>query len=99
MPPSEQEFAAGPAFDLETTGLDTKKAEIVQFAVVVANSQHGAKFSRLVLPRGEIDPEAAAVHGFTHEVLKERGAQPFAESWAECEQWLQETLGSTRPLV
>ena len=100
VPTEQQEYVAGLAFDLETTGLDTGKAEIVQFAVVIANSQQGAKFSRLVLPQGEIDPGASSVHGFTREVLVERGAQPFADVWAECESWLKETLGSdTRPLV
>ena len=43
------------------TGLDTTSCEIVQIAVVVANSQKGAKFSRLVLPRLPIDPGASAV--------------------------------------
>ena len=98
-PPTGQQYAAGLAFDLETTGLDTRSAEIVQFAIVVANSQRGAKFSRLVLPEGDIDPGAAAVHGFTREVLLDRGARPFAEVWEECEGWLRETLGETRPLV
>ena len=97
---SEQEFVAGLAFDLETTGLDTNSAEIVQLAVVIANSKQDAKFSRLVLPEGDIDPGASSVHGFTREVLEERGARPFGEVWAECEAWLRETLASdTRPLV
>lgn len=95
-----QEFVAGLAFDLETTGLDVGKAEIVQFAVVIANSAKGSRFSRLVMPEGAIDPGAAAVHGFTRKTLEARGARPFAECWADCERWLHETLASdTRPLV
>ena len=96
----EQEYVAALAFDLETTGLDVRSNEIVQLAVVVANSNRGAKFSRLVLPEGPIDPGAAAVHGFTRQALIEQGAQPFAKVWAECEQWLADTLRSeTRPVV
>jgi DNA polymerase III epsilon subunit-like protein len=95
----DMEHAAGLAYDLETTGLDTSKNEIVQFAVVVANSQRGLKFSRLVLPEGPIDEGAAAVHGFTRSVLIDRGAKPFADVWAECEEWLLRELGSSRPLV
>lgn len=96
----EQEFVAALAFDLETTGLDVRTNEIVQIAIVVANSNRGAKFSRLVLPEGRIDPGAAAVHGLTRAHLLEQGAQPFAQVWDECEQWLTDTLGSdTRPVV
>ena len=92
--------AAGLAFDLETTGLDTRSAEIVQFAIVVANSQRGAKFSRLVLPEGDIDRWRRRCAWVRHsEVLLDRGARPFAEVWEECEGWLRETLGETRPLV
>ena len=99
MTPGDEHVAAL-AFDLETTGLDVRSNEIVQIAIVVANSRRGAKFSALVLPEGPIDPGASNVHGFTREVLIERGARPFAEVWAECEAWLAETLVSeTRPLV
>jgi DNA polymerase III epsilon subunit-like protein len=91
--------AAGLAFDLETTGLDVESSEIVQIAIVVANSQRGALWHSLVLPEGPIDPGAAAVHGLTREALLEREARPFAEVWAECEEWLEQTLGTERPLI
>lgn len=95
-----QEFCAALAFDLETTGLDVNHCEIVQIAIVVANSQRGARFSRLVLPDGDIDPQASAVHGLTRDSLEAAGATPFAEVWQECEAWLDETMkSSTRPLV
>lgn len=96
---AQQEFVPGLAFDLETTGLDTGSAEIVQLAIVVANSKHDAKFSRFVLPRGDIDPGAAAVHGITKDILVQRGAQPFDAVWEECEAWCTDTFGSDRPLV
>lgn len=87
------------SFDLETTGLDTDTAEVVQLAVIVANSQRGARFQSLVLPERPIDPGAAAVHGFTREVLVEAGARPFGEVWDELDAWLADTVGTERPLV
>ncbi|EOD15328.1 hypothetical protein EMIHUDRAFT_211484 [Emiliania huxleyi CCMP1516] len=98
----QQEWVAGLAFDLETTGLNTDEAEIVQFACVVANSRRegGASFCEFVMPQCEIDPGASAVTGITKQLLAERGARPFAEVWATFEGWLRETLVSeTRPLV
>lgn len=99
--PLVQEYAAGLAYDLETTGLDTSSCEIVQFAVVVVNSKRpeGIKFSSLVMPKGDIDPGAASVHGLTREVLAARGARPFADAWAECNEFILDALGPTRPLV
>ena len=99
VPLERQEHVAALAFDLETTGLDTRTNEIVQFAVVVANSQKGLKYQSLVLPEGEIDPGASAVHGLTREMLLASNARPFAEVWKECEDWLEHHLGSDRPLV
>ena len=97
---ASQEYSAALAFDLETTGLDVRECEIVQIAIVVANSRRNARFCRLVLPEGDIDPGAAAVHGYTREALLAANAAPFATVWAECEAWLRETLQSpTRPLV
>jgi DNA polymerase III epsilon subunit-like protein/predicted flap endonuclease-1-like 5' DNA nuclease len=97
---SQQEYCAALAFDLETTGLDLRTSEVVQIAIVIANSKRGACFVRKVLPEGPIDPGASAVHGFTRESLIADGAAPFATVWKECEDWLDETLrSSTRPLV
>ena len=96
---SSDKIVAGLAFDLETTGLDINSCEIVQLAVVVANSQKGAKFCSLVLPEGPIDESASNVHGFTREVLVARGARPFSVVWDECVAWLDGLLGPTRPIV
>ena len=97
----KQVAVAGLAYDLETTGLDTSTSEIVQLAIVVVNSQKagGVHYESLVLPNGGIDPAAARVHGFTREVLLERGARPFREVWAEVEDWIDTTIGPEHPLV
>ena len=79
---TQKEYVAGLAFDLETTGLDVRTNEIVQIAVVIANSERGKQYSSLVLPSGPIPQEASNVHGFTREVLLEHGARPFPEVWA-----------------
>ena len=51
------------AFDLETTGLDTRRCEIVEIAAVrVRNGQPVAQFHTLVKPRIPIEPGAAAIH-------------------------------------
>ena len=96
---ADQEPVAGLAYDLETTGLDPHSSEIVQLAIVCANSRRNAQFSRLVLPVGEVEPGAAAVHGWSKERLAAEGALPFAEVWRECEEWLEATFNTTRPLV
>merc|ERR1740117_1426162 len=67
---------AGLAWDLETTGVHTATAEIVQIAIVCVNSRREANhFSSLVLPDGEIDPRAVAVHGLSRQHLVANGAQ------------------------
>ena len=96
---STDDFVAGLSWDLETTGLDTKTAEIVQLAIVCVNSERNAEFSRLVLPEGEINAHAARVHGWTKSKLLESGAVPFPVAWRECEDWLKLSFNDTRPLV
>ena len=93
------EFVAGLSYDLETTGLDTASCEVVQLAIVCVNSRKNAEFSRLIYPRGAIDEGASNVHGWTKEKLWTHGAVTFAEAWAECEGWLDDTFNATRPLV
>ena len=96
-----QEAVAALAFDLETTGRDPHSNEIVQIAIVCANSLKPTppSFTRLVLPEGPIDPGAQAVHGYSRERLLDEGARSFEEVWAEAEEWIEGTFQSTRPLV
>lgn len=96
---SEQYPAAGLAWDIETTGIDTNVAEIVQLAVVCANSARNASFSALVMPEGEVDPGAAAVHGLTKDRLRELGAKPLGDVWADCLDWIGASFPPTSPLV
>ena len=51
-------------FDLETTGLDVNKDEIVQIAAL-ANTDEPEEFSVFVLPSVEITRGASNVHGIT----------------------------------
>ena len=96
---SEQYPAAGLAWDIETTGIDTNVAEIVQLAVVCANSARNASFSAYVMPEGEVDPEAAAVHGLTKDRLRELGAKPLGDVWTDCLDWIGASFPPTSPLV
>jgi len=70
------------AFDLETTGLDTRKCEIVEIAAVrVRNGQPAAEFHRLVKPRIPIEPGAAAIHMVDD--AKVASAPFFEQVWPE----------------
>jgi DNA polymerase III subunit epsilon len=51
--------------DTETTGLDTKTAEIVEIAVIDKTGK--ALFDKRVKPRMPISPDATRVHGITDE--------------------------------
>ena len=68
------------AWDLETTGLDTSTAEIVQLSIVCVNSARETPpvFTRLVMPKHDVPAEAAAVHGWTRDRLADEGAEDFA---------------------
>ena len=51
-------------FDLETTGLDTDEAEILQLAALAATEEQ-EEFSMFTLPNVPIEAGASAVHGIT----------------------------------
>jgi len=72
-------------FDLETTGLDTAKDEIIEFAAAVVG---GASFSSLVQLQSmeEIPAEATAIHGIRTQDLAE--APTFDELMEAFARWL-----------
>ena len=51
-------------FDLETTGLDTDEAEILQLAALAATEEQ-EEFSMFTLPNVPIEAGASGVHGIT----------------------------------
>lgn len=64
------------SFDLETTGLDTDTAEILQFAAIVRNYGCDEVFSELYRPvKTETWPEAEAINRISPEMV--RGKYPF----------------------
>ena len=70
------------AFDLETTGLDTRKCEIVEIAAVrVRNGQPVAEFHRYVKPRVPIESGATAIHQVDD--AKVANAPFFEQVWPE----------------
>ena len=99
-PPTQYPVAAL-AWDLETTGLDTSTAEIVQLSIVCVNSARETPpvFTRLVMPKHDVPVEASNVHGWTRDRLADEGAEDFASVWAEAQQWLDDSFPSTSPLV
>lgn len=83
IPQTLPEWATKPiaVFDLETTGLDHKKARIVTACAALLNpdgSVNGSDVEWLANPGIPIPPEATAVHGITDEIARERG-QDLAE--------------------
>lgn len=79
------------AVDIETTGTDVSKHEVIQIAIVPLGVDYfqakGIKpFVTYVRPEGELDPQATAVHGIDEDVLalapsKERVIDRLVE-WA-----------------
>ncbi|MCL2748085.1 MAG: 3'-5' exonuclease [Oscillospiraceae bacterium] len=64
--------------DFETTGLDPKIDEIVEFAAVrVEDGEIGLHIAQLCQPSGPIPPGATRVHGITDRMV--RFAHPFSE--------------------
>jgi DNA polymerase-3 subunit epsilon len=64
-------------FDLETTGIDTGKDEIVQFAGIRIDPKTGdsvetKELTFICKPSIPVDPRAAEVHGFTDDKLKKQ---------------------------
>lgn len=57
-------------FDLETTGLDVEKDEIIQFAAIRVDSDKETQVLEFICcPNKPIDSEAAEVHGITQEYV------------------------------
>jgi DNA polymerase-3 subunit epsilon len=78
--PQLPEWANKPiaVFDLETTGLDHKKARIVTACAALLNPDgtiNGADVEWLANPGIPIPAEATAVHGITDEIARERGQE------------------------
>ena len=70
------------AIDTETTGLDTRRARIVQMAGVAIVSgvvKEEPVFSSLVDPGEPIPPESSVVHGISDDMVE--GAPGFGEAW------------------
>lgn len=61
---------------LDTTGVHLSAEPV---AIAVTDTAGVVIFNVLVLPDGEVDPEAAALHGLTRRVLERAGAPLFAE--------------------
>tara|TARA_B100001250_G_scaffold333322_1_gene298945 strand:- start:54 stop:863 length:810 start_codon:yes stop_codon:yes gene_type:complete len=62
------------AFDLETTGLDTRRDRIVQYALVGSDEQGGSvTVDDIVNPQCKIPTNASSVHGIFDEDVKGKG--------------------------
>jgi DNA polymerase-3 subunit epsilon/CBS domain-containing protein len=71
-------------FDTETTGLDPRKARIVEMAAVrirAGQVETGKALRRLVQPGEPVPPAAVRIHGIDDAAL--RGAPDFSEVWPE----------------
>jgi DNA polymerase-3 subunit epsilon/CBS domain-containing protein len=80
-------------FDTETTGLDPRKARIVEMAAVrirTGQIETGNPLQRLVQPGEPVPPEAARIHGIDDAAL--RGASGFREVWPEFRELLSGTV-------
>ena len=70
--------------DTETTGLDPRKARLIEIAAVRVASgriESAQSFRRLVDPGEAIPREATAIHGIDAATIAD--APPFAEIWPE----------------
>tara|TARA_B100001113_G_scaffold352054_1_gene352507 strand:- start:98 stop:907 length:810 start_codon:yes stop_codon:yes gene_type:complete len=62
------------AFDLETTGLDTRRARIVQYALIGSDVEgEMISVNKIVNPTCKIPKEASSVHGIFDEDVKGKG--------------------------
>ncbi len=69
-------------FDLETTGIDTSRCEILEIgAIRYEGGREVARFETLVKPSGPVPPESTAVHGIDEAMLE--GAPPPAQALAD----------------
>ncbi len=77
----EGTFTDYTTFDIESTGLDTKRCQIVEIAAVrVRNGKPAAEFHALVKPRIPIEPGATAIHQI--DAAKVVNAPYFEQIWA-----------------
>jgi DNA helicase-2/ATP-dependent DNA helicase PcrA len=77
----EGTFTDFTTFDIESTGLDTKRCEIVEIAAVrVRDGRPTAEFHSLVKPRVPIEPGATAIHQI--DAAKVANAPYFEQIWA-----------------
>ena len=72
--------------DVETTGLDREKDEILELgAVRIIDHEIAEQFSALVQPRGEVPKEITELTGITMEMVRTEGMEPgraLTEFWA-----------------
>jgi len=62
-------------FDIETTGLDADKCDIIEIAAVLAKEgREVASYHSLIKPPRPIDPESIKIHGITDEMVKDAGS-------------------------
>lgn len=60
-------------FDVESTGLDVTKDEVIQIAAIeLVNGEHTRSFEKFIIPTHSVG-ESALVHGFSDEYLREVG--------------------------
>ena len=77
----EGTFTDFTTIDIESTGLDTKRCEVVEIAAVrVRKGRPVAEFHTLVRPRILIEPGATAIHGI--DATKVASAPYFEQMWA-----------------
>jgi len=79
--------------DLETTGLSSQRAEILEIgAVRVEGAQIGARFETLVRPMEPVPRGITALTGITPGMVA--GAPPAAEALGRLRRWLDEVPGA-----
>src|SRR5213595_267410 len=88
------------AFDLETTGRNSRSARIVTASVTVVDDQGGVikELEWLADPGVEIPQEASEVHGITTEKARAEG-RPAAEVTRELATALQELFDDGVPVI
>ncbi len=88
------------AFDLETTGRDSRSARIVTASVTVVDSAGGVinEHEWLADPGVEIPTEASDIHGITTEQARREG-RPAAEVTRELAAVLQELFDTGVPVI
>lgn len=80
--------------DIETTGLDCEKDEILEVgAIRIRNHEVAEKFVELIRPKGEISKEISALNGITQEMALKEGKER-----AEVLKWFWEFVGES-PMV